>query len=1426
MNSQYKEPIDIKICLNGLWSFAPGDGSLEAIPDVWESTPIIVPSPWNVNSFAAPYEDRYLGETYVLRGGEYDLFPEYPAAWDKADSGWYQTRFFAAPAWKGYTVELKFEAVHFYSEYYINGQKVASDMDGFLPYTFDITPYLHYGEENILTVGVKKLDLFKTQISPEIKKFEYGTGSFWGGHIAGIWQDVFLLVSPSMHIDDVFVQTDTDHQMITVDVGVVNAKPGYVLHFQIQDLQSGDTYVLGTALLDTVDATSRFSYDYSGMQDKIRLWWPHSPSLYMLQVQLAQGEDIVHSKEVRFGFRSFGSKGNRFILNGKPINLRNDSWHYMGFAYQTEAYTRAWYKMAQDAHVNCIRLHAQVYPEFFLDIADEMGMLIIDESAIWASHCQFHYSERFIENGIRHLERLVKRDRNHPSVIIWSIENECIPAYRVHGDSAVKNEEELNQRLIRFSDCVKALDPTRMTSADGSFDLGGRMDIVSLHYPTRENTAKTDKPITIGEMGSMYYSSPDCVAGYLGEKVYKSFDGRLEALGQEAFEDLKEHRKWAAQICIFNLVWYGLYPLPIKEKILQYDDYRTPGVKPSKIGPYISTLNAGYDDTLPDYLPNPVFHWVEKAYIPERFFFEDRDSRFYPGTQLHRKLSVFNDSLEEHEYTLAWRLYDGNDKGSAGSITINVPAAEYREVNIPLELPADHRVESYTLQVTMSDDRGPVFTESCLLKVHGAEVIAAGVSDRKDIIFADAGQWLREQLSSSKNIHFCNSSELDETGEIYVLCADPGDDIFQRLIKSKKSILDISRSSRYFMQWAWKNPVAGAFFNVTDSGLRSGLEEEGLRHWEKEWISDYSMSDYINANALHLMVNGKGTPLVSEFLEQDARIILSALDLNTYASCNPSAFQLLVNLVNYLITRETPMLHTLVVAAEENSQLVRFLKTLNVQYTLLPNSSREDILLLGQVETLLVDGDKPLDFISNLTSRYVKTLVIWGMSADTLPMALKGRLEVGKTPLNQLMRAADAAAVEGMHAGDLYGLEAGNEMAVVQKPIILRDKSFAQGLLKNTDINWLYWNLQGEDKKTAAILRNEKSEKQDMYGLVKLQLNGMQVYISQWVCNPDNYKSKKLACTLLTNLGVRIETLEIDAFETIVNEGIYDQQVQKALVLGPVTDVRMEELIPGFNHEMNGLFWRMSDNQAWSAKGKFVYGLYVFSPSDRTDLLLNPDLVGVEVQSRFAKESYLNGEMISEGQNIKMNALQLKAGWNCLILIENRSDEQPDKLRVAFHRKDDRPLDLSFSLQQPGSIPIPDRLWEMTSNFHLEDCNKAIQGRGIMWDSVESQCRGMYFAVDLKEVCTVTRLQFNSKILKSDHIQWNTPRCFTVYSSMNGEQWVRVCQVGNESSLTLVDGKLIMNFIPFSARYIKIELDDVANKRWMISELKVFRREG
>jgi beta-galactosidase len=302
----------------------------------------------------------------------------------------------------------------------------------------------------------------------------------------------------------------------------------------------------------------------------------------------------------------------------------------MGIPQLTRRYPWAWFTALKDANANAVRLHAQVYPRFYLDVADEMGICVLAETANWASDGGPKLdSPLFWENSKDHLKRMVLRDRNHAGVFGWSISNENKPVIL-----SVFNKPEWmewqKQAWVDWRDIVRENDPTRpWISSDGEEDGEGILPVTVGHYGD-ENSLKhwadIGKPWGVGETGMAYYGTPEQVSKFNGERAYESMEGRMEGLAYECYKLISQQRNsGAAYVSVFNIAWYGLQPLPFGKRDLTtpsvlddgiyFEEYKEgqPGVQPERMGPYCSTFNPGYDPTLPLYRTWPMFDAIRAA---------------------------------------------------------------------------------------------------------------------------------------------------------------------------------------------------------------------------------------------------------------------------------------------------------------------------------------------------------------------------------------------------------------------------------------------------------------------------------------------------------------------------------------------------------------------------------------------------------------------------------------------------------------------------------------------------------------------------------------------------------------------------------------------------------------------------------------------
>jgi len=630
-----ERPYRDDLCLNGNWRFQRAPKELPPPTAAWERTPIRIPSPWNVNAF--PVESK--------EGGDFRCFPSYPAAWEEAQAGWLQRSFAVPKGWRGKQLILRFEAVAGDARVFVNETLVARHRDNFLPFEVDVTDAVRPGAANELRVGVRKASL--DDVPGPYGRRTYQGGSMWGQAIAGIWQDVTLKAVPAVRVDDVFVKPDVAAGVLGAVVVLRNDTnapktvrlTGDVLPWRnragkgILDAPEpkggyGQKVLSLTAASVTVPAhgtaTTRLSARVGGA---LKTWSPKSPNLYGLVCRL-DGD----AKLTRFGWRQVAFQDSKVLLNGEPLVMKGDSWHFLGIPQMTRRYAWAWFRALRDANLNAVRLHAQPYPAFYLDMADEMGILVLDETAVWASDGGPKLdAPAYWDDTKRHLGELIRRDRNHPSVFGWSVSNEVMAVVRnvFHAPKAV--EERANAMNGEWAAVCRALDPTRAwISADGEDDGHGQLPTYVIHYgdrSTMRRAAASGKPWGVGEAGPAYYGSPKQIAEMADDpRAYLSFENRMRGVAAVSYRSLIDQRdEGASYRSVFNLAWYGLKPLPLGMRDtarppelsdgVTFGPFREgqPGVQPERLGPYCTTLNPGYDPALPLYQTWPLFDAIRAA---------------------------------------------------------------------------------------------------------------------------------------------------------------------------------------------------------------------------------------------------------------------------------------------------------------------------------------------------------------------------------------------------------------------------------------------------------------------------------------------------------------------------------------------------------------------------------------------------------------------------------------------------------------------------------------------------------------------------------------------------------------------------------------------------------------------------------------------
>jgi len=409
--------------LNGSWKFHWAANPVEAPEQFFKQgfyrgdwQEISVPSNWQMEGFGYPLF-RNIGLPHPL---DPPLVPE-----EFNPVGSYFRTFNLPKAWQDGQIFLHFEGVHSAFYVWINGAEVGYNQGGMEPAEFNITPYLKKGDNSIA-----------------VRVLRYCDGSYMEDQdtwrLSGIYRDVYLMATPDVHIRDYFISTDLDESY-------TNAK----LHIQadIRNYQKKkfSSYKLKTTLYDrnrdpVTDAVNLFALtdlnagsdtraDFALEVIRPEKWSAEYPNLYTLVLELMdEREQVLEILSSRIGFREVEVKDQAVYINGKAIKFNGVNSHMMhprtGHAMDVETMRKDLHLMKQ-FNINCVRTSHYPPNVEYLDLADELGIYVVDETGDEAhAYTQLSHDPAWQHVYLDRMRKMVYRDRNHPSVVIWSAGNE------------------------------------------------------------------------------------------------------------------------------------------------------------------------------------------------------------------------------------------------------------------------------------------------------------------------------------------------------------------------------------------------------------------------------------------------------------------------------------------------------------------------------------------------------------------------------------------------------------------------------------------------------------------------------------------------------------------------------------------------------------------------------------------------------------------------------------------------------------------------------------------------------------------------------------------------------------------------------------------------------------------------------------------
>ncbi|MEK3982038.1 glycoside hydrolase family 2 TIM barrel-domain containing protein [Paenibacillus sp. FSL K6-3166] len=453
--------------LNGIWKFSFFETPDLRVVDFYKAhfdcsnwATIPVPSHWQFHGYDYP---QYTNVRYPWAESEPDLKPPFaPTKYNPVGS--YIRTFTVPESWNGQPVYLSFQGVESAFYVWVNGERVGYCEDTFTPSEFDITPYLVTGDNKLAVEVYRWCDASWLEDQ-----------DFW--RLSGIFREVYLYTAPSVHVADFFVKTELDEDFVHADLNVdikmekyfdQKLSP-YTLQMQLYNKEDQPVWEAPVSTVTSMDQEGVHHFKLSEHVKDPYKWSAETPYLYTLVLSIIDDKgNTIETVSCKVGFRTFEIKDGLMKINGKRIVLKGVNRHEFscdtGRALSKDDMIRD-IQLMKTHNINSVRTSHYPNQSIWYELCDEYGLYVIDETNL-ETHGTWQYGQQGIHEGnvpaskpewranvIDRCNSMMQRDKNHPSVIIWSLGNESYG-----GDN-----------FIAMHDYLREADPTRPVHYEGIF---------------------------------------------------------------------------------------------------------------------------------------------------------------------------------------------------------------------------------------------------------------------------------------------------------------------------------------------------------------------------------------------------------------------------------------------------------------------------------------------------------------------------------------------------------------------------------------------------------------------------------------------------------------------------------------------------------------------------------------------------------------------------------------------------------------------------------------------------------------------------------------------------------------------------------------------------------------------------------------------
>ncbi|MCK4253175.1 MAG: DUF4981 domain-containing protein [Candidatus Heimdallarchaeota archaeon] len=668
-----------QICLNGKWKFKwvskPSDVPQDFYQigyDISSWDEIQVPGSFELQGYGTPY---YLAHSYppsLRKKNAPNIDP------DDNPVGSYKQNFELPSTWKDQETFILFEGVKSAFYLWINGREVGYSQGSMTPAEFNITRFLEVGSN---------------QISVQVYKWSDGSyledQDFW--FLGGIFRDVYIYSKPKVFLWDYFARCDLDElyndAKLRVKTKIRNLSEEAISEYRI-DVKLFDNinkpvklYPPMTILVG-VSSNSETAVDFEAKIQNPNKWSAETPYLYTLVLTLLDSKDnIVDCIKGKYGFTKVEIKKSQILINGKPIQIKGVNHHDFD---PDNGYTLTYQRIKQDIvimkqnNINAVRTSHYPADTRFYDLCDEYGLYVLDEANVETHgfmgniNLRTKLDDKWSRSCVDRMERMVERNKNHPSIFMWSLGNEACfgpPHYKM-------------------KKAALDIDNTRPIHYENDLDLKVS-DVFSTMYFTPEKMEQ------IGKLETIKYRFPN---GSISPEVYKDMPYLQCEYAHAMGNSLGNFQEYMDLFDMYpNLVGGFIWDFVDQGLRKKTDDEREYWAYGGDFGDEPNSLNFCFNGIVrPDRSPNPSLFEVKKVY---------QDVNVTSIDLLSGKLMIKNKNrFKSLDYLqIHWQITENGKIIEKGILpTLSTDPLSSSEIDVPFNKPELKPFSEYHLMIKFS----------------------------------------------------------------------------------------------------------------------------------------------------------------------------------------------------------------------------------------------------------------------------------------------------------------------------------------------------------------------------------------------------------------------------------------------------------------------------------------------------------------------------------------------------------------------------------------------------------------------------------------------------------------------------------------------------------------------------------------------------